>query len=85
MIKILFLRCETSGFSLSTNVGSGSSSDRFCFPYICEKSSVPEPVHFCAAPAPACQKFRLQLGLFSPYNIEKFNDFHCLKNKFMFF
>jgi hypothetical protein len=30
--------------------------------------SVAEPVHFCAAPAPACQKFRLQLGPFSSYN-----------------
>jgi hypothetical protein len=46
-------------------------------------TSVAEPVHFCAAPAqaPACQKFplRLQLGPFSRYNLEKFNDFHGFK------
>jgi hypothetical protein len=37
--------------------------------------SVAEPVHFCAAPAPACQKLwlllRLLLRPFSPYILEK--------------
>jgi hypothetical protein len=35
-------------------------------------NSVAEPVHFCPAPAPApapaCQKFRLRLRQFPPYN-----------------
>jgi hypothetical protein len=40
-------------------------------------SNVAEPVHFCAASASACQKFRLRLLLrlqfrpFSPYIFEK--------------
>jgi hypothetical protein len=32
--------------------------------FILLKNSVAEPVHFCPAPAPASQKFRLQLGQF---------------------
>jgi hypothetical protein len=47
-----------------------------------KRTSIAELVHFCAAPvpAPACQKFRLQLGTFSPYNKKKkFNDFHGFK------
>jgi hypothetical protein len=28
-----------------------------------QEDSVAEPVHFCAAPAPACQKFRFQRQL----------------------
>jgi hypothetical protein len=38
-----------------------------------QKYSVAEPVHFCAAPAPAFQKFRLRLELrpFFPHILEK--------------
>jgi hypothetical protein len=45
--------------------------------------SVALPGYFC--PAPACQKFRLQLGQFLPFNKEKFNDFHGFQQIFMFF
>jgi hypothetical protein len=41
-----------------------------CSSWSLDSTSVAEPVQFCAAPAPACQKFslRLQLGPCSPYN-----------------
>jgi hypothetical protein len=52
-------------------------------------NSVAEPVHFCAAPAPACQKFRLRLQLvknfgsgsdhFSHIFSKKIKNFHGLK------
>jgi hypothetical protein len=41
--------------------------------------SVAEPIHFCAAPAPACQKFRLRLRPFSPYILEKIQKFPWFK------
>jgi hypothetical protein len=48
------------------------------------KGSVAEPVHFCAASAPAWQKFWLQLRPFSPYILENSKFFMVSKKMLCF-
>jgi hypothetical protein len=47
--------------------------------------SVAKPVHFCAAPAPACQKFRLRLRPFSQYIFETNQKFSWFQKNFIYF
>jgi hypothetical protein len=57
--------------------------------FVCKQIYIPivpnvaEPVYFCAAPAPACQKFRLRLRPFSPYIFEKNQKFSWFQKNFM--
>jgi hypothetical protein len=86
MIAFVGICCAIVGTVLGAMKASGREHLTVSLLMIGEHlSSVAEPVYFCAAPALACQEFRLRLRPFSPYILEKNIKFSWFKKFCMIF